>query len=253
MRLTETDRLARVVDLTRSGVEHLFGLGCSLVLLACNTATAVACRTLQQQWLPDADWPGRNVLGIVAPTVEAATQTPWAVQTPQYPQKHNRDVIAVFGTTRTVASDVYPEEIRKRCPDVRVFQQSCPTLVSAIERGADEAVLDEIVAKYVRALRERTGDVDPDRAILGCTHYPLVQHLFHKHLPAQTRILAQPDAVTYSLEDYLQRHPHYATPKGSERHSRLLTTGDPNTVSARVSLFMPDNADFGELSGGGRT
>ena len=98
-----------IVALTRDGVDALFRRGCRLVLLGCNTATCVAARTLQKDWLPVSGWTGRNILGIVAPTVEAATQTPWAVTTPQYPQKYNADVIAVFGTTRTIASHAYPD------------------------------------------------------------------------------------------------------------------------------------------------
>jgi glutamate racemase len=160
-----------VVALTRKGVDALFRHGCRLALLGCNTATCIAARTLQQGWLPVSGWPGRNVLGIVAPTVEAATQTPWAVTTPQYPQKYNTDTIAVFGTTRTIASHAYPEEIRKRCPKVAVVQQTCPDLAAAIERGAPEDVLDALVARAVGAVLEQTGGAPPHRAILGCTHY----------------------------------------------------------------------------------
>ena len=127
---------AEVIDLTRRGVETLYSSGCKLVLLGCNTATAVAARHLQQVWLPASPWRGHNVLGIVAPTVEAATQTPWAVSSPQYPQKYNTDLIAVFGTTRTITSDVYPEEIRKRCPKVTVVQQICAELAGANVHGA---------------------------------------------------------------------------------------------------------------------
>ena len=87
-----------VVALTRTAVSWLFDAGCPLVMLACNTATAVACRTLQRDWLPGSGRTGVNVLGIVAPTVEAATQTPWAITTPQYPQKYMTDTIAVFAT-----------------------------------------------------------------------------------------------------------------------------------------------------------
>ena len=94
----------QVVDLTRAAVEQLFRAGCGLVVLGCNTATAVAARSLQQHWLPTSDWRGHNILGIVVPTVEAATQTAWAVTTPQYPQKYNTDLIVVFGTTRTITS-----------------------------------------------------------------------------------------------------------------------------------------------------
>src|SRR5262249_26290020 len=96
---------AEIVDMTRAGVEQLFERGARLLLLGCNTATAVAARTLQRDWLPHSPWVRpRNVLGIVAPTVEAATQTPWAVTSPQYPQKYNTDVIGVFGTLRTISS-----------------------------------------------------------------------------------------------------------------------------------------------------
>ena len=138
-----------IVALTRDGVEALFRRGCRLVLLGCNTATCVAARTLQKDWLPVSGWAGRNILGIVAPTVEAATQTPWAVTAPQYPQKYNTDVVAVFGTTRTIASHAYPEEIRKRCPKVTVVQQTCAELAGAIERAAPDDELDGLVAQAV--------------------------------------------------------------------------------------------------------
>ncbi|MGI9385818.1 MAG: glutamate racemase, partial [Methyloligellaceae bacterium] len=164
-----------IVALTRAGVETLFTRGCRLVLLACNTATAISCRTLQHDWLPSSDWRGHNVLGIIAPTVEAATQTPWAVTRPQYPQKNNSDLIAVFATGRTVASNVYPEEISKRCPRAKVLQQACPDLAGAIEQGASAKDLDAMIRTYVADLMETSEGAAPDRAILGCTHFPLVQ------------------------------------------------------------------------------
>jgi glutamate racemase len=108
-----------IVALTREGVEALFRRGCRLVLLGCNTATCVAARTLQKDWLPVSGWSGCNILGIVAPTVEAATQTPWAVTTPLYPQKYNTDVIAVFGTTRTIASHAYRRRFASAAPRSR--------------------------------------------------------------------------------------------------------------------------------------
>src|SRR5688572_22385129 len=170
-----------IVALTRHGIDALFRIGCRLVLLGCNTATCVAARTLQKDWLSVSGWPGHNILGIVAPTVEAATQTAWAVTTPQYPQKYNTDTVAVFGTTRTIASHAYPEEIRKRCPKVTVVQQTCPELVSAIELGASEASLEILVRQGVTALLAQTDGTPPHRAVLGCTHYPLVEHLFRRH------------------------------------------------------------------------
>ena len=234
-----------VVDLTRGGVEALFERGCKLVLLGCNTATAVAARQLQQSWLPQTKWHGtHNVLGIVAPTVEAATQTPWAVTKPQYPQKYNTDLIAVFGTTRTVASGVYPEEIRKRCPKVEVVQQVCATLASAIEEEAPQAELDGLVKAAVDGLMEKTGGVPPHRAILGCTHFPLVEPLFRNHLPAFTRMLSQPVVVADSFEDYLTRRPQYRADGEQVGVLTLLTTGDPEGVSPRARIFWPGAPAF---------
>ena len=97
---------AEIVELTRRGVERLYAEGCRLVVLGCNTATAIAARELQQNWLPTSQYNRHNLLGIVAPTVEVATQTPWAVTTPQYPQKFNTDTIIVFATRLTTFSQV---------------------------------------------------------------------------------------------------------------------------------------------------
>jgi glutamate racemase len=243
-----------IVALTRSGVEALFRRGCRLVLLGCNTATCVAARTLQQSWLAVSGWPDRNVLGIVAPTVEAATQTPWAVTTPQYPQKYNTDMVAVFGTTRTIASHAYPEEIRKRCPKVTVVQQTCPELVPAIEEGAPEEALEALVRRGVAALLAQTDGAPPHRAILGCTHYPLVEHLFRRQLPAFTRLISQPEVVADSLEDYLQRHPRFIDGASSNVTADeaapplLLTTGNPSRVSAAAGIFWADAPTFRHLA-----
>jgi glutamate racemase len=237
-----------VVALTRASVERLFRRGCQLVLLGCNTATAVAARRLQQEWLPRSGFAGHNVLGIVAPTVEAATQTPWAVASPQYPQKYNTDLIAVFGTTRTIASRVYPEEIRKRCPKAQIVQQVCAELAGALEEEADEAELDRLVRAGVGGLLAQTGGQPPHRAILGCTHFPLVEDLFRRHLPPFTRLLSQPAVVADSLEDYLMRHPRYAGGSGGDPGPLLLTTGDPEQISRRARVFWPDGPSFDRLS-----
>jgi glutamate racemase len=233
---------ADIVAFTRDAVEALFRRGCRLVLLGCNTATAVASRTLQRDWLPGAGWPGHNVLGIVAPTVEAATQTAWGVTTPQYPQKYNTDVIAVFGTTRTIDSGVYPEEIRKRCPQVTVAQYPVPGLAGAIERSEPEPVLDALVADAVARMTADLGGEPPHRAILGCTHFPLVEHLFRRHLPPSTRILSQPVVVADSLEDYLGRHPEYDAPRGAD--PAVLTTGDVERVTEIARVLWADVPPF---------
>ncbi|MBX9863515.1 MAG: aspartate/glutamate racemase family protein [Hyphomicrobium sp.] len=250
-----------IIDLTRIGVEALFERGCKLVLLGCNTATAVAARRLQTTWLPSTPWAavGHNVVGIVAPTVEAATQTPWAVTTPQYPQKFLTDRIAVFGTTRTIASNVYAEEIRKRCPKVTVVQQVCAELAGAIERDVPEESLERLVVAGIDGAMAQSGGEPPHRAILGCTHFPLVEHLFRRHLPAATRILSQPQIVADSLEDYLSRHPHYLgeTPAADGASGNaappslvLLTTGDTVEASARARVFAKTTLDFEHLDAG---
>ncbi|MFY0613695.1 MAG: aspartate/glutamate racemase family protein [Hyphomicrobiaceae bacterium] len=221
---------ADVVHLTRSGVERLLAMDCRLVLLGCNTATAVAARTLQQDWLPQAsEWRGCNILGIVAPTVEAATQTPWAVTAPQYPQKYNTDLVVVFGTTRTVLSNVYPEEIAKRCPQVQVIQQACPGLVDAIEAGA--TTIDGIVADACQRAMTACGERRPDRVILGCTHFPIIARTFERHLPDGVRVLSQPQAVADSLEDYLARHNEFVTAGPGDRRLTLMTTGNVENVT----------------------
>ena len=221
----------------------MFERGARLVLLGCNTATAVAARTLQQDWLPRSRWQGRNILGIVAPTVEAATQTPWAVTRPQYPQKYNTDVIAVFGTLRTISSGVYAEEIGKRCPRVTVVQQVCAELAGAIEDQASAAELDRLVAGGVRALIDKNGGVAPHRAILGCTHFPLVETVFSRHLSAATRLLSQPELVADSLDHYLERHPEYVDAVEAAGVT-LLTTGDAGRVDATARVFWPQAPAF---------
>jgi glutamate racemase len=167
--------------------------------------------------------------------------------TPQYPQKNNTDVVAVFGTTRTIASHAYPEEIRKRCPKVTVVQQTCAGLVAAIERAAPEPELDELVAASVAALLAQTAGVPPHRAILGCTHFPLVEPLFRRHLPPFTRLLSQPEVVADSLEDYLARHPHYVAEPVASAAPLLLTSGDPTRVSRIARIFWPDAPAFERL------
>ncbi len=239
------DRASReIVALTERGVAQLFALGAKLVVLGCNTATAVALRTIQRDWLPA--FAGRNVLGIVAPTVEAATQTPWAVTRPQYPQKNNRETIAVFGTTRTIESGVYVEEIKKRCPQVQVVQQACPALAGAIESARPTAELEALVAAAVSELCMRLESGAPDRALLGCTHFAIVEPLFRRELPARTRLRSQAEAVADSLEDYLARHPEYAEVSGAPG-VRLLTTGEVAQATRTAAIFWPSAPAFERL------
>ena len=233
-----------VVELTRAGVETLFQAGCRLVVLGCNTATSIACRSLQTDWLPSSPWQGHNVVGIIAPTVEVATQTPWGVSEPQYPQMYNQDLIAVFATQRTIDSAVYKEEIKKRCPQMRVVPQACPQLAGAIESGRSEAELDELVGTYVFDMLSRTEGQAPHWAILGCTHYPLVEGLFKKHLPASCRVLSQPTIVAHALDHYLKRHPEYVEESITAPGLKLVTTGNVDMVEQRLGFAWPERPRF---------
>src|SRR5262249_6924769 len=143
----------------------------------------------------------------------------------------------------TISSGVFPEEIGKRCPRVTVVQQVCAELVGAIEDRAPAAMLDRLVAASVAELVERNNGTPPHRAILGCTHFPIVEPLFRQHLPAFTRLLSQPEVVANSLDDYLSRHPEYVD-SAARPGVTLLTTGDPRAVDVAARIFWPDAPEF---------
>lgn len=236
-----------IVDLTRDGITFLFKKGCKLVLLACNTATAIAAHKLQHEWLPQSAYRNNRILGIIAPTVEAATLTPWGVTTAQYPQSRNRNKIVVFGTPRTIDTGVYQAEIRKRCPLITLVEQACPNLAGMIEsRAPDDLIAAEVATACKTALSRMQGDV-PDMAILGCTHYPLIEPMFRANLPPSTRILSQGLAVSDSLADYLHRHPEFDVPV-SPPIRQLFTSGDPTRVSTIASFFLNDSIAFKEAA-----
>ncbi len=224
-----------IYRLTIANVDRLFAMGCRLVLLACNTASAVALRRLQQHWLPEAA-PDRRVLGVLVPMVEAVTQVPWQVQAPPSGRPRPPAMVGVFATPRTVATGAYPFEIGRRAPSVEVVQQACPDLVAAIEDDAEEAVLAALIDGYAAELLARTPDRPPDSVVLGCTHYPLAAGAFACALPKGLPILEQPAIVARSLKAYLDRHgdldPHGAPGEAVT----LLSTGagaDCNAVASR--------------------
>ena len=234
-----------IVDLTRVGCERLFGAGCDLVILACNTAAAVALRRLQQTWLPGyRRETGRavNVLGLIVPTIEAATGVPWEQETEQRGEKVEKlDVLGIFCTPATARSRVYEIEIDKRAQDVAVFCEACPDLARDIEAGADEARLAEDVAAHVAQLSRRVGR-PPDRAILGCTHYEITADLFRAALPPGTPLIHQPGATAEAVERYLGRHPEYDP--GSSGQRRFLTTGRPGKQNGLVERFWGEPLMF---------
>ncbi|MDZ4376403.1 MAG: aspartate/glutamate racemase family protein, partial [Phenylobacterium sp.] len=227
-----------IVDLTRAGCERLFDAGCSIVVLACNTAASVALRRLQQTWLPGYRAAlGRpvNVLGIVVPTIEAATGLPWEHEAERRGDKVEKlDVLGVFSTPATARSRVYEIEIDKRRQDVAVFSEPCPELARMIETGAAREDLAQVIQAHVRALTTRVGRA-PDRAILGCTHYEIVADLFQAALPPGTPLIRQPDATADALERYLARHPELDP--GHDGLRRFLTTGEPGDQNSLVETF----------------
>jgi glutamate racemase len=227
-----------VVELTKAGCERLFDTGASLVVLACNTASAIALRRLQQTWLPGyRKQLGRpiNVLGIIVPTIEAATGLPWEHEAERRGDKVEQlDVLGVFSTQGTTNSRVYEIEIDKRKQDIAVFSQACPDLVPMIEADAGAVDLAKAVEGYVQALKTRIGRY-PDRAVLGCTHYEIIADIFRAALPAGTPVIHQPAATADALELYLQRHPELDP--GTSGTRQFLTTGAPGPQNGLVESF----------------
>lgn len=227
-----------IVALTRAGCETLFARGCDLVVLACNTASAIALRRLQQDWLPDVRRSrGRalNVLGIIVPTIEAALGLSWSdVAETCAANAGPPETLAVFATRATVASGVYETEIGKRRPDVAVFSEPCPDLARMIEAGAPTDALRSTIETHVRALESRIGR-PPDRAVLGCTHYEIVADLFRAVLPPGTPLIHQPSATADALARYLAQHPEYDAGSGGARC--FLTTGRPGMRNGLVETF----------------
>ena len=227
-----------IVDLTRAGCELLFDRGCDLIVLACNTASGIALRRLQQTWLPgyrQAVGRAVNILGIIVPTIEAATGLPWEHEAERRGEKVEKlDILAVFSTPATARSRVYEIEIDKRRQDVAVFSEPCPDLARMIEAGAPREDLAAVIAGHVAAITTRIGRA-PDRAILGCTHYEITADLFRAALKPGTPLIHQPGATADALARYLDKHPRYMAGQAGRR--TFLTTGKPGAQHALVETF----------------
>jgi len=236
-----------VYRLTIANIERLFRMDCRLVILACNTAAAVALRRMQRTWLDNA-WPGRRVLGVLVPVVEAIVRQPWHVEEPHTAPDAPQETVAIFATRRTVESRAYVGEILKRAPDVLIVQQACPGLVDAIEAGAPIGDIDGLVDGFVATLLQSMQGVLPDVAVLGCTHYGLVARAFRRALPPGTAILHQPRLVADSLADYLARHGEFAPELNEAGQMRFLTTGDAAAVSRLARRFYGSAAAFRQVS-----
>ncbi|AXC49837.1 glutamate racemase [Paracoccus suum] len=215
-----------IYDLTCASVERLWAEGCDLVILACNTASAVALKRMQETWIPD----DKRVLGVFVPLIEALTERQWGDSSP--PRQVAVQHVALFATPATVASRAFQRELAFRAVGVDVEGQPCGGVVDAIEEG-DEILAEALVTSHVEALKRRMPH--PQAAVLGCTHFPLMERAFQAALGPGVRVLSQPRLVAASLKDYLDRRPEFI---GAGSETRFLTTGDPARVSTKATQFL---------------
>jgi len=204
-------------------VKFLFEQGCHLVILACNTASAKALRTIQQNDLPDLD-PERRVLGVIRPTAEVIGH-------------HSRSGhVGVLGTSGTVHSESYVMEIKKQFPDLVIYQEACPMWVPLVENGEYESEgADYFVRQHLERILEKSDRIDT--LLLACTHYPLLLEKMRTIAPKSITFLSQGEIVAESLADYLDRHPEMdeKCSKGGSR--RFLTTDSPELFDERAEEF----------------
>lgn len=215
-----------VYEFTLQAVRKLFSMGCHLVILACNTASAKALKSIQEKDLPQLD-PQRRVLGVIRPTAECVgsiTRT-----------RH----IGIVATQGTINSESYPLEIHKLFPDIVVTGEACPMWVPLVENNEfDSPGADYFVQKRIGNLLRK--DPDIDTIILGCTHYPLLLNKILKYTPRTIKIIPQGDYVAASLKKYLQRHEEIeqnCTKKGT---CRFLTTESVDKFEESASIFLRD-------------
>ena len=220
-----------IYDLTTAAVSRLFDAGCDLVILACNTASAAALRRMQEGWIT----PDKRVLGVFVPLIEALTERQWGDNSP--PREVNVQHVALFATPATVASRAFQRELAFRAIGVDVEAQACGGVVDAIEDG-DFILAEALVRSHVDALKRKMPM--PEAAILGCTHYPLMQETFQEALGEDVKVYSQAQLVADSLADYLDRHPD----KYGSGEPAFLTTGDPAQVSTRATQFLRRQISF---------
>lgn len=225
---------SEVYELTVRGTRKLFDAGCGLVILACNTASAVALHDMQVRWV---DASRHRVLGVFVPIIEHLTRRNWGDVSP--PTHTGLRDVALFATPATVISGAFPRELRFRARDVKVVAEACSGLVEAIEAG-DMARAAEVAKAHVARLLLRLPR--PQAAVLGCTHYPLVEAAFRQALPPGTVLVSQPSVTAESLADYLGRHPHFSGGRGQVVY---LTTGHPGAVGERARVFTGAPLPFG--------
>jgi len=223
-----------VYRFTRQSVMKLFEEGCQLVILACNTASAKALRSIQQRDLPGWD-PSRRVLGVIRPTVEVIDSLSRS--------KH----IGILGTSGTISSQSYTIEIEKLFPHITVTGEACPMWVSLVENNeASSPGADYFIKKYL----EHILSVDPaiDTLVLGCTHYPILINKIRQFLPDDITLLSQGEYVAESLVDYLHRHPEMDKLLTKDGKRRFLTTESADKFSETASLFLDEQVNVKQIT-----
>jgi glutamate racemase len=223
-----------VYRFTLQAVEKLFNEGCHLVILACNTASAKALRTIQQNDLASID-PNRRVLGVIRPTVELVDSISKS--------KH----VGVVGTSGTISSQSYTLEIEKMFPHIVVTGEACPMWVSLVENNEFNGPgADYFIQKHLDSLL--TKDPQIDTLILGCTHYPLLIDKIKQFLPQGITVFAQGEYVASSLKDYLLRHPEMDAKLTKNGTSRFLTTESAAKFAEAASIFLNQSIDVEQVA-----
>jgi len=224
-----------VYTYTLQAVKKLFELGCHLVILACNTASAKALRTIQQNDLPNIDH-NKRVLGVIRPSAESIGD--YTIT------RH----IGVLGTQGTVISDSYPLEVKKIFPDIYVHQQACPMLVPLVENNEHTKVgADYFVKLYIESLLSQDNRIDT--IILGCTHYPLLLEKIRHYTPLYVQVVPQGKIIAESLKDYLTRHPEMDKKCTKSGNRKFYTTESKEIFLERATIFCNevDNVEQIEL------
>ncbi|WP_308764663.1 glutamate racemase [uncultured Bacteroides sp.] len=223
-----------VYEFTRQAVTKLFEMGCHLVILACNTASAKALRSIQTNDLPQLD-SSRRVLGVIRPTVERIGEMTRS--------RH----IGVVATAGTIKSESYPLEIRKLFPDITVTGEACPMWVPLVENNeATGDGADFFIRKNLNSLLGK--DPQIDAIILGCTHYPLLLPKINQYVPQEVQIITQGEFVAVSLQDYLKRHPEIADKCTQNGVTHFYTTEAEEKFSESAKLFLNEEIEVKRIS-----
>lgn len=213
-----------VYEFTRQAVNKLFDMGCHLVILACNTASAKALRSIQMNDLPQID-PARRVLGVIRPTVECVGEI------------SKNQHIGVLATAGTIKSESYPLEIHKLFPEIQVSGTACPMWVSLVENNeSQDEGADYFIRKYIDQLLSK--DPQIDTVILGCTHFPILLPKIRQYIPDHISVITQGEYVAESLKDYLKRHPEMNAKCTKNGNCQFYTTEAEEKFSESASTFL---------------